>query len=50
VRQVLDHRPVRPVRAAATPPGVPDDAGMIRVDEESGLGVAISTDANGRYA
>ncbi|MCF2570705.1 phosphoribosylformylglycinamidine synthase subunit PurL [Brevibacterium sp. UCMA 11754] len=27
----------------------PDDAGVIRVDEESGLGVAISTDANGRY-
>ncbi|MDQ1530850.1 MAG: phosphoribosylformylglycinamidine synthase subunit PurL [Microbacteriaceae bacterium] len=27
----------------------PDDAGMIRVDEESGLGVAIATDANGRY-
>ncbi|MGN6403790.1 phosphoribosylformylglycinamidine synthase subunit PurL [Sinomonas sp.] len=28
----------------------PDDAGVIRVDEETGLGVAISTDANGRYA
>jgi len=28
----------------------PDDGGMIRVDEESGLGVAISTDANGRYS
>jgi len=28
----------------------PDDAGMIRVDEESGLGVAIATDANGRYS
>ena len=28
----------------------PDDAGMIRVDEESGLGVALSTDANGRYS
>lgn len=27
----------------------PDDAGMIRVDEESGLGFAISTDCNGRY-
>ncbi|HLP22640.1 MAG TPA: phosphoribosylformylglycinamidine synthase subunit PurL [Microbacteriaceae bacterium] len=27
----------------------PDDAGMIRVDEESGLGVSIATDANGRY-
>ncbi len=28
---------------------VPDDGGMIRVDEESGLGVALATDANGRY-
>ena len=27
----------------------PDDAGMMRVDEESGLGFAIATDANGRY-
>jgi phosphoribosylformylglycinamidine synthase len=27
----------------------PDDAGMVRVDEESGLGFAIATDANGRY-
>ncbi|WP_345481121.1 phosphoribosylformylglycinamidine synthase subunit PurL [Amnibacterium soli] len=27
----------------------PDDGGMIRVDEESGLGVAVATDANGRY-
>jgi phosphoribosylformylglycinamidine synthase len=27
----------------------PDGAGMIRVSETSGLGVAISTDANGRY-
>ena len=27
----------------------PDGAGMIRVDEQTGLGVAISTDANGRY-
>lgn len=27
----------------------PDSAGMIRVDETSGLGVAVSTDANGRY-
>ncbi len=27
----------------------PDDAGVIRVDEESGLGVALATDANGRY-
>jgi phosphoribosylformylglycinamidine synthase len=28
----------------------PEDAGVIRVDEESGLGVAISTDCNGRFA
>ncbi|HEV8012494.1 MAG TPA: phosphoribosylformylglycinamidine synthase subunit PurL [Pontimonas sp.] len=28
----------------------PDDAGMIRVDEDSGLGVALATDANGRYS
>ena len=27
----------------------PDDSGVVRVDEESGLGVALSTDANGRY-
>ncbi len=27
----------------------PDDAGMIRVDEASGLGVAIATDCNARY-
>ncbi|HEY8590853.1 MAG TPA: AIR synthase-related protein, partial [Naasia sp.] len=27
----------------------PDDAGMVRVDEESGLGFAVATDANGRY-
>ena len=27
----------------------PDDAGVIRVDEASGRGVAISTDANGRF-
>ncbi|MEK9809071.1 MAG: phosphoribosylformylglycinamidine synthase subunit PurL [Candidatus Nanopelagicales bacterium] len=26
----------------------PEDSGMIRIDEESGLGVAISTDCNGR--
>ncbi|MCC3274205.1 phosphoribosylformylglycinamidine synthase subunit PurL [Arthrobacter zhangbolii] len=29
---------------------MPDDAGVIRVDETTGLGVAISTDANGRYS
>jgi phosphoribosylformylglycinamidine synthase len=28
----------------------PEDAGVIRVDEESGLGVALSTDCNGRFA
>jgi phosphoribosylformylglycinamidine synthase len=27
----------------------PEDAGLIRVDEETGLGVAVSTDGNGRY-
>ncbi len=28
----------------------PDDAGVVRVDESTGLGVALATDANGRYA
>jgi phosphoribosylformylglycinamidine synthase subunit PurL len=28
----------------------PDDGGMVRVDEESGLGFALAADANGRYA
>ncbi|MCF8539679.1 MAG: phosphoribosylformylglycinamidine synthase subunit PurL, partial [Candidatus Nanopelagicales bacterium] len=28
----------------------PEDTGMIRVDEESGLGVAIATDCNARFA
>ncbi|MBF4630619.1 phosphoribosylformylglycinamidine synthase subunit PurL [Clavibacter michiganensis subsp. phaseoli] len=27
----------------------PDDAGMVRVDEESGLGFSVATDANGRF-
>jgi phosphoribosylformylglycinamidine synthase subunit PurL len=27
----------------------PEDAGMVRVDEVTGLGVAVSTDGNGRY-
>jgi phosphoribosylformylglycinamidine synthase II len=27
----------------------PEDAGVIRVDESSGLGVAVATDGNGRY-
>jgi phosphoribosylformylglycinamidine synthase len=29
---------------------MPDDAGVIRVDEASGLGVAIATDCNSRFA
>ncbi|MDJ0354890.1 phosphoribosylformylglycinamidine synthase subunit PurL [Paenarthrobacter sp. PH39-S1] len=29
---------------------MPDDAGVVRVDESTGLGVSISTDANGRYS
>ncbi|PMC76216.1 phosphoribosylformylglycinamidine synthase subunit PurL [Brachybacterium sp. UMB0905] len=29
---------------------MPDDAGVLRVDESTGRGIAISTDANGRYA
>jgi phosphoribosylformylglycinamidine synthase subunit PurL len=28
----------------------PEDAGMLRVDEESGLGVALATDCNARFA
>ena len=28
----------------------PDDAGVVRVDEGTGMGVALATDANGRYA
>jgi phosphoribosylformylglycinamidine synthase II len=27
----------------------PDDAGVVRIDEESGLGVALATDCNGRF-
>jgi len=27
----------------------PDDSGMVRVSEESGLGVSLATDANGKY-
>ncbi|MGD6979149.1 MULTISPECIES: phosphoribosylformylglycinamidine synthase subunit PurL [Citricoccus] len=27
----------------------PDDAGVVRVDEETGMGVAVSTDCNSRY-
>ena len=28
----------------------PEDAGMIRLDEETGLGIALATDCNGRFA
>ncbi len=28
----------------------PEDAGVLRLDEETGLGIAISVDGNGRYA
>src|SRR5215472_16055880 len=28
----------------------PEDAGVIRVDEQTGLGVALATDGNGRYS
>ena len=28
----------------------PDDSGVIRVSQESGLGIAMSTDSNGRYS
>ncbi|MGW7487096.1 phosphoribosylformylglycinamidine synthase subunit PurL [Streptomyces sp. NPDC054786] len=28
----------------------PEDAGMVRIDEDSNLGVALATDGNGRYA
>ncbi|HVN10970.1 MAG TPA: phosphoribosylformylglycinamidine synthase subunit PurL, partial [Kineosporiaceae bacterium] len=28
---------------------MPDDAGVVRVDEETGLGVALALDGNGRY-
>ncbi|MBA3265164.1 MAG: phosphoribosylformylglycinamidine synthase subunit PurL [Nocardioidaceae bacterium] len=28
----------------------PEDAGILRVDEQSGLGIAVSTDCNGRFA
>ena len=38
-------RYVRGNTALATP----DDAGVVRVDEATGLGVAVSTDGNGRY-
>ncbi len=33
-----------------TAQAMPDDAGVVRVDEETGQGVAIATDCNGRFA
>lgn len=33
-----------------TAQAMPDDAGVIRIDEETGLGVSVSTDCNGRFA
>jgi phosphoribosylformylglycinamidine synthase subunit PurL len=29
---------------------MPDDAGVLRIDEDSGLGVAVAVDGNGRYS
>ena len=49
-RQVLGHRAVRPLRARRHRAGAPQDAGLVRVDEETGLGMALATDGNGRYA
>jgi phosphoribosylformylglycinamidine (FGAM) synthase-like enzyme len=28
---------------------MPEDGGLVRIDEESGLGIALATDGNGRY-
>ena len=28
---------------------MPDDGGLVRIDEETGLGIALATDGNGRY-
>lgn len=28
----------------------PEDSGMIRIDEETNLGVSVATDGNGRFA
>jgi phosphoribosylformylglycinamidine synthase len=44
VTQQYDHR-VRGNTVLATP----DDGGLVRVDEETGLGIALATDGNGRY-
>ena len=32
-----------------TAAGTPDDAGVVRVDETTGLGVSVATDCNGRF-
>ena len=40
LRQVLDHRPVRPLRARQHRARPAEDSGMVRVDEETNLGVA----------
>ena len=59
IRQVLNHPNLQAATwitnqydhyvLGNTAMATPDDAGMLRVDEESGLGVALATDANGRY-
>ena len=46
----LGHRPVRPLRAGQHGLAQPEDAGMVRVDEATGRGVALATDCNGRFA
>ncbi len=28
---------------------MPEDGGLLRIDEETGLGIALATDGNGRY-
>jgi phosphoribosylformylglycinamidine synthase len=44
VTQQYDHV-VRGNTVLATP----DDGGLVRIDEETGLGIALATDGNGRY-
>ena len=47
--EVVGHRPVRPLRARATRClAQPEDSGIVRINDD-GLGVAVSTDGNGRY-
>ena len=53
-RRTCAPRPGSPTSTTATSAATPrwpcpDDAGVVRVDEETGLGVALATDANGRY-